>query len=196
MHIGMDKLTAQQAALDVLGDYTLQPRTTQMIALDRHYASTLRFCVAQSNWSFARRVKHITPNQDGTFTIPLDCLILREVRDADGRKLPRWQLVDRTIITEDAPSSLRVTYTTDYTISENGEVPDSAPTFAQYFVTLLAARVTPSIMGGEEYSMQLAMSLEQKANAYRLRAITQDRMQDASNDQSPLRQMRDDRRNF
>lgn len=195
MHTGMDKLTAQQAALDVIGDYTLQPRTTQMIALDRHYSQTLRFCVAQSNWSFARRVKDISPNADGTFTIPIDCLVLREVRDADGRKLASWQLVDRTITTTDAPASLRVTYTTDYTISENGEVPDSAPTFAQYFVTLLAARVTPSILGGDEYGMQLSLSLEQKANSYRLRAIAQDRMQDASNDQSPMRDLQDLRRN-
>ena len=195
MHLGMDKLTAQQAALDAIGDYTLQPRTTQMIALDRHYAQTLRFCVAQSNWSFARRVKDVQPNPDGTFTLPIDCLILREVRDVDGCKLASWQLIDRTITTDDGPAALRITYTTDYTISENGEVPDSAPTFAQYFITLLAARVTPSILGGDEYGMQLSMSLEQKANAHRLRAIAQDRMQDASNDQSPMRDLQDLRRN-
>lgn len=190
----MDKLSAQQAALDILGDFTLRPHTTQATALDRHYSAVLRFCVAQADWSFARRAAILEPQEDGTYTLPLDCLLIRTLRDLDGNKLRVWQLLDRTIVSEDSQGALRLTYTTDYTISADGEPPDTSPTFLQYFVTQLAAKCAPSILG--EAGLELSIALEQKANAYRLRAIAQDRMQDASNAQSPLRMMQDRRRNF
>lgn len=183
----MDKTTVQQYALDLLGNRTLRKETASYEALQRHYDTTIRFCCEQSDWSFARRVAILRAEADGTFLLPIDCLRMRELRIRGTiKKLPSWKLIGRRIHPEHpCATELELTYTCDYTLTEGQELPDSSPTFCRYVITLLAARIAPSVVG--ELALELAPQLEAQANAMRLQAIAYDMSQSHSNDQSPFR---------
>lgn len=130
-----------------------------------------------------------TPSRacQGAFYVPSDCLRIMEVVDECGRKLRHWSLsmdVDRQerILIAPGEGAAYLTYTADL-IQCGSAIPDFAPMYCNGVIALLAARLAPSMLGNE----QLGQMLFQEAEGYLREAILQDKRQERSNDQHPLR---------
>jgi hypothetical protein len=105
-----------------------------------------------------------------------------ELTTTSGERIPKWKIFGSFIEAYSTPSdTLTLTYTSDL-LSAQADLPDSAPSFCQYVIHLLAARIAPSITG----ELAIQSELENKAQAYLSQAMTFDAQQEASNDQSPL----------
>lgn len=185
----MDKATACQLALSLLGEHQVKPHTPQAVLLSQQYTECVRYANSLSHWSFARAKRTLAPlssatSTDGitTYAIPADCLRIIELTTTSGERIPKWKIFGSFIEAYSTPSdTLTLTYTSDL-LSAQADLPDSAPSFCQYVIHLLAARIAPSITG----ELAIQSELENKAQAYLSQAMTFDAQQEASNDQSPL----------
>lgn len=98
----------------------------------------------------------------------------------------RWTLgmdVDRNerVIYTPENDDVMLTYTADL-LQCGACVPDFAPMYCNGVISMLAARLAPSMLGSE----QMAQTLIAEAEAYLKEAIIEDRRQERSNDQHPL----------
>lgn len=185
----MDKSTACQLALSLLGEHQVKPHTPQANILSQQYIECVRYANSLAHWSFARAKRTLTPLSpataaDGitTYAIPADCLRIISLATTSGDKIPKWKIFSNFIECYSVPSdTLYLTYTSDL-LSAQAELPDSCPSFCQYVIHLLAARIAPTITG----ELAIQSELENKAQVYLAQAMTYDAQQEASNDQSPL----------
>lgn len=185
----MDKSTACQLALSLLGEHQVKPHTPQANILSQQYTECVRYANSLAHWSFARTKRTLSPLSsasatDGitTYAIPADCLRIISLTTTSGERVPKWKIFSNFIECTSAPSdTLTLTYTSDL-LSAQADLPDSSPAFCQYVIHLLAARIAPTITG----ELAIQSELENKAQAYLSQAMTYDAQQDSSNDQSPL----------
>lgn len=185
----MDKATACQHALALLGETNYEKHAAPSSACNLHYPDVLRYANNATHWTFARARRTLTPlakpAQDGirAYLLPADCLRIIELRDpATHTKIPKWdKYADRIEIYSPSTDAVELIYTADL-IATGSSLPDSAPDFCQYVIHLLAARIAPTITG----QIELANVLEQKAALLLSQAIYSDARQTDSNDQSPL----------
>lgn len=184
----MDKSTACQHALALIGELNFERHTAPKSACDIAYADVVRFANNAAHWSFARERRTLSPMATPTgkyraYLLPADCLKVISVTDtATGAKIPHWQLYSGRIeIQSEITDTVDLTYTSDLLAAQQ-QLPDHAPDFCQYVIHLLAARIAPTITG----QIELANMLEQKAALLLSQAIYQDARQHASNDQAPL----------
>lgn len=177
----MNKSTIIEHALDLLGEHDyLRHSGTERVS-DSHYTSTVRECLSAHHWSFARACVTLSPSSENTFTLPADCLRIKFVRYPNStRRIPSWQLINRSIITPDT-SSISLTYTQDITL-HSAEIPDSSPHFTQFVIHTLASRLAPTICGTDP-GVAIAKDLLARAAEYKHLALVIDRQQDSSNDQ-------------
>ena len=184
----MDKATACQHALSLLGEINYNQHAAPAAACNLHYPDVLRYANNATHWSFARARRTLTPlakpAADGirTYLIPADCLRIISLRDpATHTRIYKWEkYADRIEIYSPATDAVELLYTADL-IATGSELPDSAPDFCQYVIHLLAARIAPTITG----QIELANMFEQKAAALLARAVYSDSCQTDSNDQAP-----------
>lgn len=185
----MDKATACQLALSLLGEHQVKPHTPQANILSQQYTECVRYANSLAHWSFARTKRTLTPLSpataaDGitTYAIPADCLRIISLTTTSGERVPKWKIFSNFIECYATPSdTLSLVYTSDL-LSAQADLPDSAPAFCQYVIHLLAARIAPTITG----ELAIQSELENKAQGYLSQAMTYDAQQDSSNDQSPL----------
>jgi hypothetical protein len=185
----MDKSTACQLALSLLGEHQVKPHTPQAVLLSQQYTECVRYANSLAHWSFARAKRTLSPLSssvaaDGvtTYAIPADCLRIISLTTTSGERVPKWKIFSNFIECSSAPSdTLTLIYTSDL-LSAQADLPDAAPSFCQYVIHLLAARIAPSITG----ELALQTELENRAQTYLSQAMTFDAQQEASNDQSPL----------
>lgn len=121
------------------------------------------------------------------FVVPEDCLRIIGLYDKGFRKVDTWHLgvdpdTQQRVIYAPEAAEPRLTYVADL-VAAGGCIPDHAPLYCAGVVSLLAARLAPAILGNE----QIGQQLQAEAERYLQEAILQDRRQDASNDQHPLR---------
>lgn len=184
----MDKATACQHALALLGEINFEKHTAPSSICHSLYTDVVRYANNAAHWSFARTHRTLTPLSSSSssiraYRIPADCLkIISLTNTATGQKIPHWQIYSG-IIEIDSPSAdtLTLTYTSDL-LSAQQNLPDQAPHFCQYIIHLLAARLAPTITG----QLELATHFEQKAALILAQAIYADARQQSSNDQAPI----------
>lgn len=184
----MDKSTACQHALALLGELNFEKHTAPKSACDMAYADVVRFANNAAHWSFARERRTLSPMATPTgkyraYLLPADCLKIISLTDtATGTKIPNWELyAGRIEIKSESIDTVDLTYTSDLLAAQQ-HLPDQAPDFCQYVIHLLAARIAPTITG----QIELATHMEQKASYHLAQAIYQDARQHGSNDQAPL----------
>lgn len=178
----MDKATTISHALDLIGhhDYENSSGTESICA--QHFVSVVRECGARHHWAFARKIATLSPNEDGSYSLPIDCLRIKHLySDHHAHRIPSWQLVGRTLLIDNPPHIVTLLYTADLTVI-GAEIPDSAPLFQQYVIHVLASRIAPTICGADQ-GLNLAQNLLARAESYREQALVIDRQQDGSNDQ-------------
>lgn len=190
----MNRSTVYQHALALLGEVNYKQHTGTDGICYQEYPDAVRQANAMSNWSFARSKRVLKPlgkeASDGIFVynLPADCLRVLELRDTvTGQKVRHFEIYGRTLEIQGHPSdNVTLVYTSDILASRD-ELPDEAPLFCKYVITLLAARICPTITGNP----QLTQSLEAQAQQFYFDALTQDRQQARSNDQHPLKGIMD-----
>lgn len=109
------------------------------------------------------------------------------LHDETGEKAREWTLAmdsDRQerIVHVPYVQAATLNYTADL-LQCGGAIPDFAPAFCNGVIALLAARIAPSVLGMEQMTQQLIAESE----AYMREAILEDKRQDRSNDQHPLK---------
>ena len=178
----MDKGTIIARALALLGNHIYTEQAATQSPAEQHFPDVMLEANAAHNWSFARAESLLHADSvPGLYTLPVDCLLVCRLSTPHGFKLPYgWALLGRKIKAYDYAGDISIVYTRNL-LTVGLETPALSPFFTQYVVHLLAARICPQTLGTE--GLQLADAFQQKADAYRAQAITQDRQQDAANDQ-------------
>jgi hypothetical protein len=178
----MDKGTIIARALALLGNHIYTEQAATHSPAEQHFPDVMLEANAAHNWSFARSEATLYPDVvSGKYLLPVDCLLVRRLSTPNGFKLPYgWELLGRYIKAHNYTGDISIVYTRNL-LTVGNETPALSPFFTQYVVHLLAARICPQTLGTE--GLQLADAFQQKADAYRVQAITQDRQQDAANDQ-------------
>lgn len=185
----MDKSTACQHALALLGETNFEKHTAPKSACDIAYTDVVRYANNAHHWSFARQKRTLTPigadpaAHFKNYRIPADCLkIISLTNPETNAKIPSWQIFSGIIeIPSSSLDTVTLTYTSDL-LSAQTDLPEQAPDFCQYVIHLLAARIAPSITG----QIEIANLMEQKAAVILAQAIYKDARQSGSNDQAPL----------
>ncbi len=171
----MDKYTIFSCALSHIGAGAYNEKAASADLCERWYPLVMREAAVRHNWSFSRRIAYLVPNDDGTYTLPDDCMNILYLRDSAGSKPDTLLVTDRTVHTS-ASGQLSLAYTSS-TVADMQELPDSSPEFCTAVTYLLAARICRSLIG--DFSM--VDFCEQKAEMQFQRAITRDAQQEHSN---------------
>lgn len=186
----MDKSTACQHALALLGEINFKQHTAPNSICHTLYTDVVRYANNAAHWSFARTHRTLQPLSSSpsptgirAYRIPADCLKIISLTNTNtGKKIPHWQIYSGIIeIDTPAADTITITYTSDL-LSAQADLPDQAPDFCQYIIHLLAARLAPTITG----QLELATHFEQKAALLLAQAIYADARQQSSNDQAPI----------
>lgn len=186
----MNRSTVYTLALAKLGEANYKQHTgTDGICL-RLYPEAVRTANAMAHWSFARTKRTLSPLSapavDSVFTynLPADCLRVIAVLDTRSlRKVAHFSIYGRTLHVNGHDSgNITLEYTSDI-IACREDLPDEAPLFCQYVVTLLAEMICPTVTG----DLTLQQRLKQEARQQLYEALTADRQQTRSNDQHPLK---------
>lgn len=178
MH-GMDKVTFYQQSLQTLGDREYKRDSPTGKACDLWFPSVMHEALNYGAWSFAAKTMELAPEEDGSYTLPEDCL--RPFRiDA-----LRYRIDGKKIIVEQARNAGKSTLTLRYIsndLAKAERLPETQPLFVRGVSLLLAARMAVKITG----QPQLALNLEQMASVTLSDALHKDALAQYSNDQHPL----------
>lgn len=177
---GMDKVTFFQQSLQTLGDREYKRDSPIGKACDLWFPSVMHEALNYGAWSFATKTMELPPEEDGTYTLPEDCLRPFKI-DA-----LRYRIDGNKIIVEqsrNAPgkNTLTLRYISN-ALAKAEHLPETQPLFIRGVSLLLAARMAVKITG----EPQLALNLEQMAAAALSNALHQDALTQYSNDQHPL----------
>lgn len=176
----MDKVTFFQQALQTLGDREYKRETPTGRACDLWFPTVMHEALHYGAWSFATRSADLSPEDDGTFLLPDDCLRPLKVDAA------RFRIDGRRVIVEQPWNSrgdkaLFLRYVSN-ALAKAECLPEDQPLFVRGVMVLLAARIAVKITGDQ----QLAMALDQLASATLADALHKDALGQYSNDQHPL----------
>ena len=181
LNLNMDKTTLFNQALSLIGAGRYQQGSGVQSPCELWLPLVLREATVRHNWSFARRVTTITPEADGTYHLPADCMNPLYFRDPTTGALPARYIVIGRHIHTDHTGPARLIYQSD-AIATHQELPDSSPEFCTAVAYLLAARISRECTGTHD----AAAHCEQMAEIQFEKAITRDAQADASNKADPL----------
>ena len=171
----MDKFTLFSCALSHIGAGAYNAKAASANLCEQWLPLVMREAAVRHNWSFSRRLAYLTPQEDGTYLLPDDCMNILYLRDAEEAKPDSLLVVDRIVHTS-ATGSLTLVYTSSC-VADMQELPDSSPEFCTAVSYLLAARICRSLTG--DFSM--VEFCEQKAEQQFQKALTRDAQQEHSN---------------
>lgn len=155
--------SSQRSALETLDYERLINEHAQEEAITcvRHFAHVRDQLFRSEPWVFARKtvapaqLSAPVPGWPYAYALPTDCLKVLSVLIIDGDRawsLPEWEIVDGAIACR-APKA-QVRYTAAITNTEYWE-----PAYAETFCAMLAAKITPAVVG----EPNLVQGLEQQA---------------------------------
>lgn len=187
----MDKASAIRAALNKLGERNFKENaSTYDPAVEEWQRAILTACAAH-NWTFTRSVTTLSAIENtahgAIYNYPPDCLSVIHLVDADNRRISWRPYTNKTIITPGNTATPTCIYNNN-SLACSDSIPDSDPAFTDYFIALLASRIAPCVLGGEQ-GISLSQALMQEASHHLSEARTRDAQQYASNDDAhPLRE--------
>lgn len=189
----MDKTTAIRAALNKLGERNFTENSATYAPILEEWKRALLTASAAHSWTFTRSITTLTPRKTNTpdgilvYDYPPDCLSIIQLVDADNRRITWRPYADRTLTTRHAPTAHPTCIYNNNSLTCTETLPDHDPIFCDYFITLLASRIAPCILGGQT-GIALSQNLMQEAIAHLNEARTRDTQQYASNDEAnPIR---------
>lgn len=173
----MDKVTFFQQTLQTLGDREYKRDSPSGKACDLWFPSVMHEALHYGPWSFATKTTTLSPNPDGSYTLPPDCLRPFKIDAA------RYRIDENKIIVEQPRTkhTLTLRYISN-SLAKAEHLPETQPLFVRAVSLLLAARIAIKITG----EPQLALNLEQMATNSLANALHQDALYQYSNDQHPL----------
>ena len=176
MGVQMDKGTLYRLAASYLGEYCVKEDTSVYQALNDVVQHALGLALDYTSWPFALARVTLTPDADGAFALPADCLEIREC------SLPSYEMIGRKLYARNFMEHARVTLTYKSSVlADTVCLPDYEPFFCEGCVLLLASKAAPRVTS----NMKLAQSLEQEAYGKLYRAKLKIVRSTASNDQDP-----------
>ena len=186
----MDKATAIRAALNKLGERNFTAQTATHSPVMEEWKHALLTASAAHHWTFTRSVTTLQPVSNTPpyiYHYPADCLSIIQLTDSANRRIT-WRPYSQNTILTINPSTITPTCIyNNNTLTCADTLPDSDPIFTDYFIALLASRIAPCILGGEQ-GISLSHTLMQEASLHLSEARTRDAQQYASNDDAhPLR---------
>lgn len=176
MAVQMDKGTLYRLAASYLGECCVKEDTAVYSALNDVAQHAIGLTLDYTNWPFALARVTLTPDADGAYTLPADCLEIRECSlsayEVIGRKLYAKGFMERAEVTLTYKSSV---------LADTLCLPDYEPFFCEGCALLLASKAAPRITS----NLKLAQGLEQEAYDKLYRAKLKIVRSTASNDQMP-----------
>lgn len=170
----MDKVTLFEQALQTLGDREYKRDSPTGKTCDLWFPTVMHEALNFGSWSFATKEVTLPPSNQNTFPLPEDCLRPLFI---DAR---HYQIIGRNIQAGDT-KSLFLRYISN-ALTKAEHLPETQPLFVHGVCLLLAARIATKITG----QPQLALNLEQMAEAALSEALHMDALTQHSNDQHPL----------
>lgn len=182
----MDKLTVYNRALSLISATPYQAQTGVQHPCDLWYSHALLKANERADWSFARRRVSLSPAADSpsgrsVFSLPADCLKIRNVYIAGTRTKTSFREVFGRKIETESCQGIELDYTTNI-VATMQELPDNEPSFCQAVIYLLASLISPEIHG--QKSTEHERYIEHFEREIQT-AMWLDRKQTDSNDQSP-----------
>lgn len=176
----MDKITLFEQSLHILGDREYVRDSPTGRECDLWFPTVLAEALNYGAWSFAARHRRLSPNADGSFPLPEDCLRPLKLNHSSFELIGR-EIHLNTSLAPMPDKGLELTYISG-AMGRVEDIPDSQPLFTRGLSLLLAARMAPKLTG----QPQLAFTLEEAANAALAEALHKDALAQHSNDQHPL----------
>ena len=172
----MDKGTLYRLAASYLGEYCVKEDTSVYQALNDVVQHALGLALDYTSWPFALARVTLTPDEDGAFPLPADCLEIR------GCSLSAYELIARKLYAKGFMERAHMTLTYKSSVlADTVCLPDYEPFFCEGCALLLASKAAPRVTS----NMKLAQSLEQEAYVKLYRAKLKIVRSTASNDQDP-----------
>lgn len=182
----MDKDAAIRAALNKLGERSADHKSPPYTAALEEWERALLSANAAFPWSFARKYATLQGGTPSTipgyiqYHLPPDCLaVIHLLHPTTGRRIS-WR-PGGTLQLHTPHTEALLVYNASV-LNATNTLPESCPAFAEYFVALLASRIAPSILGGEQ-GRNMSLSLLQEAEQLLDAARCKDAQQWASNDE-------------
>lgn len=176
----MDKVTFFQQALQTLGDREYKRDTPTGKACDLWFPAVMHESLNYGAWSFATRSADLSPQDDGTYILPEDCLRPLKI-DAMRYRIDGQRIIIEQSWYSRGEKNLYIRYISN-ALAKAEHLPETQPLFVRGTCLLLAARIATKITG----EPQLALNLEQMAAATLSDALHKDALAQYSNDQHPL----------
>lgn len=188
----MDKHTVISQALQLLGEHEYKEDSPTSKPCDDWFIPVLKLACAKHNWTFLARRSVLKRDSYGDhfsyYKMPDDCIKITRMEWQTRRQVYRPMLQDRYIVVDndEAQDEMYLNYQCDKAAVE-GEVPDDNAYFCDAVVHLLAARIATVLYSRGD----MAQAMENKSDYLFGKAIANDRQQDWSNAQDPLRLLLD-----
>lgn len=181
-HDAMTQTDIWNQALGLLGRRSYVEDTETAEAVKLYWPLVMQKAYDFADWSFARRLVHVV-TEDGMLAVPGDCLrVIRISQDKFGRyPVSCMQRYGEKILIGEGAGRVWVEYVSRAK-SDEQNIPDNEPTFAQALIYLLAGQC--AMMLTQDMNMQQAyLSMGQKMLTD---ARFKDAQQDDSNKQEPF----------